>query len=196
MFFWLHQISCLLSLVVYNTACIHTCCYQIDVACTRYWLRLYWEVFCQNGVVLSPNIATTSSLHLQFQIRIFVDCKFSCSLLDHFECPCTIPASIICAAIKFQSNIFYADPKAYCMYNIMYLTSSLSRRMAWSYSLPSTCQQAISCYDRVAVYSLCLQASAMRYSLPSKDVRTNCCLSHAYHYSNNVKPVGSKYHRL
>ena len=68
------QISCLLCLVVYNTACIHTCCYQSDVACTRYWLRLYWEVFCQDEVVLSPDITTTSSLHLQFQIRIFVDC--------------------------------------------------------------------------------------------------------------------------
>ena len=62
MFFWLHQISCLLCLVVYNTAC------------TRYRLRLYWEVFCQDEVVLSPDITTTSSLRLQFQIRIFADC--------------------------------------------------------------------------------------------------------------------------
>ena len=48
----------------------------------------------------------------------------------------------------------------------MYLSSSLSRHMACSYSLPSTCRQAISCYDRVATYSLCFQASAVHFSPP------------------------------
>ena len=58
----------------------------------------------------------------------------------------------------------------------MYLTSSLSRRMAWSYSLPSTCQRAISCYDRVATYSWCFQASAYIRGLRSTsfDLLSTC----------------------
>ena len=69
--FWLHSISCLLYLVVYNTARIRTRCYQSNAACTRYWLPLILRDLCQGEVFLSPDISTTSSL--RFQVGVFVN---------------------------------------------------------------------------------------------------------------------------